>query len=111
MSTRILAVIRDIKSESYSPPVFPRTKGEAIRIFADEVNNHGNSQIAAHPADYQLFNLGTFDEQTAKVDLLKTPEFLAAGSDFVISKSDEDEKARKTATKLRVAANRNSRKR
>lgn len=48
----------------YSPPFTVKTVQEAQRMFRDLVNDP-NSRIAAHPADYTLFELGTWDDETA----------------------------------------------
>lgn len=55
--------IRDVKAECFTQPFFAQAKGQAIRGFADAVND-GKSDYARHPADYTLFHIGSFDDQT-----------------------------------------------
>lgn len=76
--------IRDAKSESWSPPMWMRSRGEAIRSFADEVNSGGEtSMIARHPEDFTLFYVGEFDVLTGELKNGVQPESLGCGSNFV----------------------------
>jgi len=59
--------IYDEKAKSYLPPFFLPEEGVAIRTFSDCVNANDH-QFAAHPQDYTLFRLGTFDDSTARID-------------------------------------------
>lgn len=74
--------VRDVKAEAYLNPFVLRSKGEAIRGFADEANRK-DSAIGAHPEDYVLFELGSFDELTGKIDLHPAPENVGVALEFV----------------------------
>lgn len=75
--------VRDAKSEVWMAPMFVRTKGEALRSFVDEVNSDpSKSAIAAHPEDYTLFYLGTFDQLTGLLVPAVQPESLGVGENF-----------------------------
>lgn len=76
--------VYDSKAEAYGSPVFLKTKGEAIRGFTDIVND-GNSMLSKYPGDYTLFELGSFDEETAKFDLHSSPVSLGVALEFVKS--------------------------
>jgi len=65
--------IRDSKSELFCPPFLSRTHGEAERNFS-KVANDPKSQIFATPEDFDLYHLGTFDDATGSIEVLKTPE-------------------------------------
>lgn len=52
--------IRDSKVDLFAQPMSFRSRGEAIRAFADEVNNEG-SMLHKHPEDYSLYEVGEFD--------------------------------------------------
>ena len=56
--------VYDNKAEAYLQPFFMRTKGEAIRAFADSVNDP-NHMFNRHPEDFTLFELGEFDSAKA----------------------------------------------
>lgn len=78
---QVIAVY-DAKAEIFTQPVFTVAIGEAVRSFQDEVNNP-QSQFSKHPEDYTLFHLGTYDETSAKFDLLTAPVSLGAALNFV----------------------------
>lgn len=54
-----ITAIRDIAAESFAPPMFHRTKGEALRQF-QELVNHPDSMIGKHPEDFCLFEIGQY---------------------------------------------------
>lgn len=54
----------DAAAKAYITPMFFRTRMEAIRGFRDAVQQEG-SQFQKHYADYALFVLGTFDDNSA----------------------------------------------
>ena len=68
---QVLAVY-DAKAEIFTQPIFTIAIGEGVRSFEDEVNNP-QSPFSKHPEDYTLFHLGTYDETSAKFDLLTAP--------------------------------------
>jgi hypothetical protein len=54
--------------------------GVAIRSFQDEVNrNAEDNQMYAHPDDFDLYELGIFDDFDGKFDLHEAPKLLALG--------------------------------
>lgn len=73
--------IFDVVAKIYSQPFFMPTTGQALRAFGDEVNNP-QSTINKHPADFRLFKLGDFDDNSGVI-VSKNAEFLANAVDFV----------------------------
>ncbi|AXH77416.1 MAG: nonstructural protein [Microviridae sp.] len=83
--TKLLMCLHDIKAELYLNPFCVGTMGIAYRMLADEVGRKGtDSQLAAHPEDYLLVRLGSFDETTGEVIVLKTPEMVCNLRDLVV---------------------------
>lgn len=74
-------------------PFFMPSKGLAIRAFSDTAQD-SKSSIAAHPADYTLFELGEFNDSDCSFALLKTPVSLglalelASGNPPLIASQD-----------------------
>lgn len=62
----IIVAVRDRQLNAFMRPFTAQTRGQAIRAFRDEVNRH-ESELNAHPEDYELYELGTFDEATGKI--------------------------------------------
>lgn len=63
------------------PPMYARSKGEMLRNFADGVQDP-KSNLAKHPGDYALFELGTFDDDKCLFNILKAPIRLCLALDF-----------------------------
>jgi len=78
----LMFTVYDTKAETYSPPFAKITKGLAIRDFTDAANNPDN-MVGKYPHDYALFEIGTFDEQSAKMTAHKTPINLGLAVEFL----------------------------
>lgn len=76
-----LVSVYDIKSCFYSKPVAVPADGAAIRSVQDAVNDK-STEYAKHPEDYQLFNLGTYDDITGEIVSTK-PKLLATLSSLI----------------------------
>lgn len=74
--------IYDSAINTWMPPMYARNKGEMLRNFADAVAD-SKSKLAKHPADYALFEIGSFDDDKCKFDLLKAPVRLCLALDFL----------------------------
>lgn len=77
-----LFTIYDCKAEAYLKPFMYQNKGEAIRAFSDTVNSN-DSMLNKHPEDYTLFELGTWDDNTAKYDIYFTPVSLGKALEYL----------------------------
>lgn len=67
-----LSAIYDKKVQAYNKPFVTRTKGEATRIFTDEINRQADDNIFnKHPEDYYLAFLGTYDDETGEITQTK----------------------------------------
>jgi len=67
--------IRDSKVEAYMNPFTVPTKGAALRMVTDIVNDRGHT-FNKHPEDYILFELGEFDDNTGEIHLHQHPEVI-----------------------------------
>lgn len=54
------------------PPLYMRSIGEAMRWWIDACNDP-QCKFSKHPADYILFDLGSFDDSNCKFDLFEAP--------------------------------------
>ena len=76
----VICSIRDSAADAYGRPFFLPSVGVAIRSFTDEVNRSSeDNQIYQHPEDFDLFELGEFDDNTGRFVLLDMPKQLALG--------------------------------
>jgi hypothetical protein len=76
----IICTVYDRASETYGRPMFVPAIGSAIRSFTDEVNrNHADNQLFNHPDDFDLYELGEYDDQTSRITTLDLPKVLILG--------------------------------
>ena len=62
-------VIFDVKAGFYNKPFFMPNTNTAIRAFSDLANDEA-TEIAKHPSDFSLYELGTYDDSVAKMELI-----------------------------------------
>ena len=55
--------IYDEKAQAYLPPFILPETGMAIRTFGDCINSQEH-QFGKHPADYTLYQIAEFDDDT-----------------------------------------------
>lgn len=85
MILKSLFGIRDVKSGVFeNAPFQAHNVGEAMRMFGDLVNRPGTI-VAEHPADFELFYLGTFDQVTGQLGELQEEKFVLASPQKVAS--------------------------
>lgn len=84
MIQKVFAVY-DLKACAYLQPFFSTNSGSAMRAFGDAAVD-GKSPISAHPGDYQLFEVGTWDDLSGSISALQPMKLLCAASDFVSEK-------------------------
>jgi hypothetical protein len=87
MKLRIIAV-RDRAADCFSQPQFVLSLGAAIRAFGDQINDNKDSELAKHPEDFDLYELGEFDDGNADFSLLGDPRQIAIGKDLKRSAND-----------------------
>lgn len=80
MITTIYSVY-DSKAAAHNVPFFFARDQMAVRAFTDLCNDP-QSRIAAHPSDYSLVKVGTFNDDTGLITSMK-PITLGIGSSFV----------------------------
>ncbi len=79
--------IFDAKALAYLPPFCLPEAGMAVRTFGDCVNSDDH-QFGAHPEDYTLFLIGTFDDRTGIVADLEQRCVVCSGVELVRSEAD-----------------------
>nr|WAE43581.1 MAG: nonstructural protein [Microviridae sp.] len=91
MSRQIfLYSIYDKVSGSFMQPVSVPTDGVAVRSCRDSLAQQ-NSPFRAHPADYELYKLGSWDDTTGTLVSLSVPELVVKLASLV---SDDESAAR-----------------
>lgn len=65
-----LMTVYDTKAGIYDRPFVARSNGEAIRGFSDAIND-AKTTIGKHPEDFNLMEIGIYNDQTGEVDRKK----------------------------------------
>lgn len=77
-----IVCVRDIKADCFGQPNFVPNLGSAIRSFGDQCQDEKSGVLYQHPEDFELYNLGFYDDATAQFDLLAKPVQIAVGSNY-----------------------------
>lgn len=67
-----LFVIYDAKAKFYNKPFNLPNEATALRTFTD-LTNDPNTDICKHPEDFTLFEIGSYDDEHAKLTPLTIP--------------------------------------
>lgn len=73
--------IHDNKAQVYMRPFFFSSDAEAVRSFGDLCND-AQSLCGKHPADFTLFAIGQFDDQSGNLETAAMHRNLGNGIDF-----------------------------
>jgi len=83
---QIICTVKDRAADAYGRPMFVPSAGVAIRSFSDEINrNNAENQLYNHPDDFDLYELGEFDDNTGLFSLHDQPKLLSLGKQVKIS--------------------------
>ena len=77
-----IVTIRDRAADVFGIPSFVMSLGAAVRSFGDEVNKKDGSPLSGHPEDFDLYELGEYDDDTGQFSQ-GIPRQIAVGKDLV----------------------------
>lgn len=78
--TYLIFSILDVKAHLFGPPFYSRHTGEALRNFTELVNDD-RSTVSKYPADFQLVQLGTFNDEDGSFTTIK-PIYMGSGDQY-----------------------------
>ena len=73
--------IYDSKAEAYLQPIYALATGAALRSFEAAANDEGHD-FHRFAGDYTLFEIGTFDQHSGLLEILKAPINLGTALQF-----------------------------
>lgn len=74
--------LRDSKAEYYNAPALAMNQYEATRGLQQMLQQQKESQIAMFPHDFDLYELGEFDEQTGKIAAYDAPKHIIKAAEL-----------------------------
>ena len=90
MAKHTICSIYDSATEAYMRPFIAQSKGQAVRMFTDLVKDP-QTDIAKHPEDYSLFEIGNFNDNTAEVTN-NTPQCIVRAHEITTNQYNETQK-------------------
>jgi len=84
--------IYDRKAEVHQPPLYCHNIGHAMRVFQD-VFRTPDSVLSRYPEDFQVFEVGTFDDQSALIVGLDKPHLVCPGTELVPQRKESADDA------------------
>ncbi|QXP08260.1 MAG: nonstructural protein [Arizlama microvirus] len=82
MKIQIFSVY-DSKTKVYGQPNFLLNKGTALRAWQEAANDK-QSNIGKYPADFTMFNIGEWDDETGTLTMHMVKENLGSALEFQI---------------------------
>jgi hypothetical protein len=83
MTVLKMYAVFDVKASSFSAPMVFSTTGIARRFVEDECRR-GDSNMARHPEDFDLREIGEYDLSTGSGQYLNKPVVVCKASDYVV---------------------------
>lgn len=81
----VIVSVKDSAAEAFGRPMYLQSLGVAIRSFTDEVNREDkDNQLFNHPDDFDLYELGVFDDSIGRYELRENPTVIVRGKDVKI---------------------------
>lgn len=80
-----IVCVRDRALDCFGRPFPVPSLGVSIRAFTDMVSG-GDGEMSKHPGDYDLYQLGVFDDVSGTFENLGAPLQLAIGKQVVVAK-------------------------
>jgi hypothetical protein len=86
MPKQELYSIQDKVAKVYNRPMPIVNLGKAMQVFAQMVNGE-DSDITKWPEQFNLVKIGSYEEETGKLESLDSPEIIANGLDVLEEKN------------------------
>ncbi|WNK13573.1 MAG: nonstructural protein [Microvirus sp.] len=80
---KVIVALFDSAARVYGTPFFVQHAAQAIRSLKDEVlNKDSQSDVNRHPSDFQLYELGHFDDDSGAIHSHPSPVLIARAKDL-----------------------------
>lgn len=84
MSIHFVVSVKDRAADVFNRPFFVPHRNVAVRDFTDEVNRDDvQNPLNKHPDDFDLYLLGTWDDNSSEFVSEEQPVVLVRGKDVV----------------------------
>jgi len=78
-----IVVVKDTAARVFGTPFVVQAVAQAVRSLRDEVNSkEATSDLARHPDDFELYEIGSFDEDTGVITPTPEPIIVCRAKDL-----------------------------
>lgn len=70
--------VKDTKAQVFNTPFFQHTHGSAERAF-EQLIRDPQSLCSKYPKDYDLYFLGSIDDESGKLSVTEKPQHIVSG--------------------------------
>nr|WAE43486.1 MAG: nonstructural protein [Microviridae sp.] len=85
--------VKDVKTGTFCNPFIVQNDVSAVRMFSYSVNDHTvQSSLSLYPHDFELYKVGSFDDNSGKISSLDSNEFIVSGSSVIAKIHNTDER-------------------
>ena len=78
-----IMAVKDTAAQAFGRPFFVPTAAVGVRSFRDEVNRKDSQDdMAKHPDDFELYELGEFNDSTGVISVSEQPRLVARAKDL-----------------------------
>lgn len=75
--------VRDRSADCFGQPSYHTSIGAAVRSFGDEIKRKDDNNVMyRHPEDFDLYQIGVYDDNTGFIECLPQPKQVAVGKDY-----------------------------
>lgn len=79
----IIVSLKDTAAQAFGRPIFVPTAAVAVRSVRDEVNRFDSTDdLAKHSDDFELYELGEFDDSNGEMNIHPIPVLLVRCKDL-----------------------------
>jgi hypothetical protein len=79
----VIVSVKDTAAQAFGRPIFVSAVPVALRSFRDEVNRKDSTDdLSRHPDDFELYELGSFEDSIGLIELLDEPRLVARAKDL-----------------------------
>jgi len=81
MTRLFVCAVKDRALDAFMTPFFVSAVGQAERMLKDEARRE-DSQLGRHPEDFDLYLLGTFFDDTGRMESFDVPQLILRAQDM-----------------------------
>lgn len=80
---KVIVAVKDTAARVFGTPFVVQAAAQAVRSLRDEVNNKDStSDVNRHPSDFELYEIGYFNDDDGVITPHEVPQLIARAKDL-----------------------------